>query len=488
MTHQWRGRHLRHAVTSTAILATIATAAAFIAPVAPSAVAGTTTTVPSTTTTAVPGSNCSAVLNGSALGRSSWVASSNASTSAYPAANALDGNYSTRFSTGEAQAPGLYFEVNMGSAQTFNELKMTEPNSPSDYARGFDVQVSKDGTTWTTVANCTGSGTPETVSFPDQTAQYVKVDLTAADSLHWWSIDEFDLFGTPTPPTTTTTSTTVPPTTTTTAVPGSNCSAVLNGEVLDRTGWVASTNAPSKGADVPANAVDGNFSTRFSTDEAQAAGLYFEVDMGSAQSFNELRMSVPNSANDYARGFDVQVSNDGSSWATVANCTGTSTPEVVGFSNQTARYVRVVLTMAATGHEWWSIDEFDLLGTPPPPTTTTTTLPPTTTTTVPPFKFRGDRCRSSWPRSLTPGTLVLAGHRYLVVVRPCFVQPIMGVKVRVAYIIYNRGRQHVQLRWSPKFRLGEPMHGRLVELLTGQRDWVKWNGHIDRARSLSVIG
>ncbi len=101
------------------------------------------------------------------------------------------------------------------------------------------------------------------------------------------------------------------PTTTTTAVPGSNCSAVLNGVVLDRTGWVASTNAPSKGADVPANAIDGNFSTRFSSDEPQAAGLYFEVNMGSAQSFNELRMSVPNSPNDYARAFDVQVSSNG---------------------------------------------------------------------------------------------------------------------------------------------------------------------------------
>jgi hypothetical protein len=361
---------------------------------------------------------------------------------------------------------------------------MSMPNSPTDYAKGFDVQVSKDGSTWATVASCTGTGTPQVVSFPDQNVQYVKVVLTASDAKYWWSIDEFNLFGTPPPPTTTTT--TVAPTTTTTLVPGSNCSAVLNGVVLDRTGWLSSTNAPAKGADVPANAIDGNFSTRFSTDEPQAAGLYFEVNMGSAQSFNELRMSVPNSPNDYARAFDVQVSSDGSSWATVASCTGTATPEVVGFSNQTARYLRVVLT--AGNSQWWSIDELDLLGTPPPPTTTTTTAPPPTTTTVPPFKFRGNHCRSSWPRYLTGGTLVLAGHKYFVVLRSCLVLHVLGVRVRVAYRVYRHGREQILLRWSPNFRLGSPMHGHLVQLWVGGKEWLKWNGRLYRVAYLGAIG
>ena len=274
-----------------------------LAPITSRAAADSTSTTSSTTsTTAVPGSNCSATLNGSALNRSGWAASTNAASSSADApAKAIDGNYSTRFSTGEHQAAGLYFEVNMGSAQSFNELKMSSPNSPNDYARGFDVEVSKDGNSWTTVASCTGTRTPETVSFPDQSEQYVKVVLSAGDSHYWWSVDEFNLYGTPPPPTTTTT--TAPSTTTTTAVPGSNCAAVLNGAALDRTGWTASTNAPSSGADAVSNAIDGNYSTRFSTDEHQAAGLYFQVNMGSAQSFNQLRMSVPNSPNDYALGF-----------------------------------------------------------------------------------------------------------------------------------------------------------------------------------------
>ena len=406
---------------------------------------------------AVPGSNCSAVEHGSALARSGWVATSNAPSNSTDApAKALDGNYSTRFSTDKDQAPGLYFEVNMGSAQTFNEVKMSMPNSPGDYAKGFDVQVSKDGSTWATVASCTGTGTPQIVSFPDQSMQYVKVVLTASEAHYWFSIDEFNLFGTPPPPTTTTTvapttTTTVAPTTTTTLAPGSNCSAVLNGVVLTRTGWLASTNAPPGTADAPANALDGELTTRFSTDEPQAPGLYFEVNMGSAQKFDELQMDVPYSTTDYARGYNVQVSTNGTAWTTVATCTGAGSPEIVSFPAQTAQYVEVVLTSAGPNNWWWSIDELNLLGTPPPPTTTTTTAPPPTTTTVPPFKFRGNHCRSSWPRYLTRGTLVLAGHKYFVVVRPCLVLHVMGVRVLVSYRVYRHGRGADPAPLEPQF-------------------------------------
>ncbi len=190
--------------------------------------------------------------------------------------------------------------------------------------------------------------------------------------------------GTTTTAATTTTTTTAPPTTTTpptttsTAVAGSNCTAAASGTALDRTGWTASTNAPASSADAPANAVDANLTTRFSTNEDQAAGLYLEVNLGSAQGFYELQMAVPNSPTDYARGYDVQVSANGTSWSTVAHCTGTTTSEMVSFDGQTAHYLKVVLTLAAT--KWWSVDELNLYGKAPAPTTTT--APPVAHTTA----------------------------------------------------------------------------------------------------------
>ena len=95
---------------------------------------------------------------------------------------------------------------------------MRAPNSPTDYARGYDVTVSTNDSTWAIVAACTGSANPEVVSFPTQTAQWVRVVLTAASTTDWWSIDELDLYSSVPAPTTTTTSTT-PTTTTPTPVP-----------------------------------------------------------------------------------------------------------------------------------------------------------------------------------------------------------------------------------------------------------------------------
>jgi hypothetical protein len=109
-------------------------------------------------------------------------------------ANALDGNLLTRFSTDQLQAPGLRFEVNMGSPQTFNQVLMESPNSPTDYARDFSVQVSNDGITWHGVANCTGTGPTEVVSFPAQTSQYIRVVLTSSLTALFWSLDEFYLY------------------------------------------------------------------------------------------------------------------------------------------------------------------------------------------------------------------------------------------------------------------------------------------------------
>jgi hypothetical protein len=215
MTYHWRGRRRWHAGAGTALGASLAVMAYFLAPAISPASATTTTTATTststtttTTTTTVPGSNCSASTSGTALDRTGWVASTNApSTSADAAANALDGKLTTRFSTNEHQAPGLYFEVDLGSAHAFDELAMVAPHSPSDYARGYDVDVSANGTSWTTVKDCTGTGAPEIVSFPTQTARYIKVVLTTATTTAWWSIDEFYLYTSGPVPTSTTTTT-----------------------------------------------------------------------------------------------------------------------------------------------------------------------------------------------------------------------------------------------------------------------------------------
>ena len=149
------------------------------------------------------------------------------------------------------------------------------------------------------------------------------------------------------------------------------------------TGWPAVTRSYDA-SDAPALALDDNLSTRFSSGKDQAAGMVFRVDMGSPQVFDELVMATPNSPNDYARRFNVGVSNNGSSWSAVATCTGTSASQVVRFPVQTARYVRVVLDPGTAANYWWSIDELNVYssGSAPATTTTTTTVAPRITPTV----------------------------------------------------------------------------------------------------------
>jgi hypothetical protein len=126
---------------------------------------------------------------------------------------------------------------------------------------------------------------------------------------------------------------------------------------LSETGWTASSNTSPGSGDAPAHAIDGNLSTRFSSDADQASGMYFQVNMGSAQAFNQIEMNAGGSAGDYARGFNVEVSANGTAFTSVVTGTGTSSPQTVTFAAQTAQYIRVVLT-AGVSTNWWSIAEF----------------------------------------------------------------------------------------------------------------------------------
>jgi fibronectin type 3 domain-containing protein len=131
--------------------------------------------------------------------------------------------------------------------------------------------------------------------------------------------------------------------------------------VLNRTGWVATALVGAS----PANAIDGNIATRWSTDSLQTNGQWFEVDMRSAKTIFKIVLDATPSPNDYPRGYQVNLSNDGSSWGSpVATGAGYSAVTTITFPPQTARYVRITQTGSATGN-YWSIHEMNIYGTPP---------------------------------------------------------------------------------------------------------------------------
>ncbi len=129
---------------------------------------------------------------------------------------------------------------------------------------------------------------------------------------------------------------------------------------LNRSGWVATASSTESGGS-PANAIDGNISTRWSTGVSQANGEWFMVDMGTVNTFYELILDAASSSGDYPRGYLVNVSCDGVNWGSpVATGSGFLDVDDCRITLQAARYIRVTQTGSTSG--WWSIHEFNVLG------------------------------------------------------------------------------------------------------------------------------
>ena len=136
---------------------------------------------------------------GAPLSRTGW--SATASPSGGDVSNALDGNPATRWTSGQGQANGHWFRVDLASPQAFDRVKL-DSGTGGDYPRGLRVEVSNDGTAWTQVATGSGSGQFVEVAFAARTARYLRLVQTGSAG-NWWSIHELDLIapsGFPPPP------------------------------------------------------------------------------------------------------------------------------------------------------------------------------------------------------------------------------------------------------------------------------------------------
>ena len=153
-----------------------------------------------------------------------------------------------------------------------------------------------------------------------------------------------------------------------------------NGAYLSRAGWSASASASNSG-EPASNMLDSDTSTRWSSGAGQTNGQSFQVDLGSTQTFSGLNLDTGSaSTGDYPVGYQVFVSANGSSWGSaIATGAGTGQQTRITFATQTARYVKVVET--GSSGSWWSIAEFNVLGsssTSPTPTATATPKPTAT--------------------------------------------------------------------------------------------------------------
>jgi Malectin domain/F5/8 type C domain/Abnormal spindle-like microcephaly-assoc'd, ASPM-SPD-2-Hydin len=136
----------------------------------------------------------------------------------------------------------------------------------------------------------------------------------------------------------------------------------VSGGPLSRTGWIATWSGT--GGDPTANALDGSLASRWSSGAAMAAGMWFQVDMGTANTVSQIVMDS-NGSGDYARAYSVYVTNDTANLGTaVFTGTAAATPVTASFTAKSGRFIRVVLGTVPTGvTSWWSIHEFNAYGT-----------------------------------------------------------------------------------------------------------------------------
>ncbi len=107
---------------------------------------------------------------------------------------AADADGSTRWTSGAAQTPGQYLRVDLGRPTEFRTLALDSGDNLGDYARGWQLSVSDDGTHWSAAASGTGTGQLTTVDPHRLTrARYLMITQTGS-APNWWSVADLRLY------------------------------------------------------------------------------------------------------------------------------------------------------------------------------------------------------------------------------------------------------------------------------------------------------
>ncbi len=280
---------------------------------------------------------------GTPLIRTTWATNpgTSASDNVCGIYNMFDGNLATRWSTNRLQmiTPAEWVEIDLGCMQTFSELVLDATNDGTDYPRGYTVQVSTDGSTWTQVAKGTASAALAAIAFASTTARYVRVNQTGTAASNFWSIDELNICGT--------------------------TSGICGGSPVSypRDGWATNPGtAASDNSTAIGNMFDGSINTRWTPNRLQAASPseWVEVDMGTSQPVSQVVLESFADCNDYPRGYAVQLSIDGATWMPWASGAGSSPFTNITSPSTTACYIKITQTGMSSAN-YWSIDELDVL-------------------------------------------------------------------------------------------------------------------------------
>jgi glucosylceramidase len=104
--------------------------------------------------------------------------------------------------------------------------------------------------------------------------------------------------------------------------------------------------------------VDDDASTRWSSETAQAAGQYVQLDLGTRKHFRRVAVDSGGNLGDHVRGWRLSASENGTTWRTLASGTSAGQLTNVDVRRTSARYLRI--TALTPADNWWSIADIRL--------------------------------------------------------------------------------------------------------------------------------
>ncbi len=274
---------------------------------------------------AFPADTAKAALSGNNLSRGKSVTASSLEDSTFPASYAVDGNGSTRWAS--SYNDNQYLTVDLGSNKSVTGARISWEAA---YASQYQIQVSTDNSTWTTVyENYNSNGGTQEISFNATNARYVKLYCIRRATEWGFSVYEFEVYGT-------------------------DVTASTSNVARGRSASATSI----ENNDYPASyAVDGNAGTRWASSYNDNQSL--TIDLGSAMTISGAKIYWEAA---YASQYQIQVSTNNSTWTTVyENYSSNGGTQNISFNSTSARYVKLYCIRRAT--EWgFSVYEFEVYG------------------------------------------------------------------------------------------------------------------------------
>jgi len=251
----------------------------------------------------------------------------------YGASQAFDDDGTTRWSSGQWMqgSSSAWISVDLGAISAIRDVRLAWEAA---FASSYDIQVSVDGKTWTTLkAVRDGAAGPAYFADLGGVGRYVRVLCNQTGPVHNnYSLYDFNVYGSPL----------------------SNLA----------TGKVATSSTNESNFYAPSMAIDGNLASRWSSGQWMQPGstAWLAIDLGARYDLATVSLNWEAA---YAVDYQIQVSDDGQAWTTIRSVTGRDRAgvDVQSGLSGSGRFVRILGTkMNATKN--YSLYDVQVFGVP----------------------------------------------------------------------------------------------------------------------------